>query len=152
MARLFVACCCAGVLATREAQQHDLATDLSKAIADIAGRVALDDGYGEEFAAAFRPSGHNLRAGQAPSNAIAFAGADVGTAQRLVTLHSPAETTQDTLRSISTLEAAQETQRAAALESYTSALPKLLHAEARETHNIFQAELAPLLAIKAQQA
>jgi hypothetical protein len=150
MPLLFVACCCAGVLAAPQGQQHDLAADLGKAIADIAGRVALEDGYGEEFAAAFRPSGHSLRAGHAPSDAVAFAGADGGAAQRLVLLHSPAETTDAALRSISTLEAAREPKRAAALESYTSALPRLLDAEARETRNIFVAELAPLLAIHAR--
>ena len=152
MPLLFVACCCAGVLAAPQGQQHDLAADLGKAIADIAGRVALEDGYGEEFAAAFRPSGHSLRAGHAPSDAVAFAGADGGAAQRLVMLHSPAETTDAALRSISTLEAAREPKRAAALESYTSALPRLLDAEARETRNIFVAELAPLLAVHARHA
>ena len=146
------ACCCARVLAAQQGRQQDLAADLGAAIADIAGRVALEDGYSEAFAAAFHPSGRSLRAARAPRDAVAFAGTNGGAAQHVVMLHSPSETTDDALGSISALEAVGGSKRAAALESYSSAWPQLLDAEGRETHNIFVAELAPLLAVDARHA
>ena len=151
MFRLSFACCCARVLAAQQGRQQDLAADLGTAIADIAGRVALEDGYSEAFAAAFHPSDRSLRAARAPRDAVAFAGANGGAAQHVM-LHSHSETTDDALASISELEAVGESKRAVALESYTSAWPRLLDAEGRETHKIVVAELAPLLAIDARQA
>ena len=152
MFRLSFACCCARVLAAQQGRQQDLAADLGAAIADIAGRVALEDGYSEAFAAAFHPSGRSLRAARAPRDAVAFAWTNGGAAQHVVMLHSPSETTDDALGSISALEAVGESKRAAALETYTSAWPRLLDAEGRETHKIFVAELAPLLAVDARHA
>lgn len=156
MFRLSFACCCARILAAQPGQQQqqqgDLAADVGKAIADIAGRVALEDGYGEEFAAAFAPGARSLRAQRSPSDAVAFAGAEGSTAGHLVTLRPPAETTDDALRAISALEAAGSSKRAAAKESHASALQRVLEAEGRETNKILAAELARSMAAAAGQA
>ena len=72
MSRFAVALLCtcgSSALRAHTASGGDLAQELASAIKDIAAKVALEDGYGEEFASAFAAGGASATAGD---SAVAF--------------------------------------------------------------------------------
>ena len=148
MVRSSFVACFVWVAAAAQDQHRggDLAAELGKVIAEIAGKVALEDGYGDEFAAAFS---HGQRAGSthgsAPDGAVAFADVRGVEAGHTLTLRPPQETTEDVARSISALAATDASTRDAAKTSYAEAWQRMLDAEARAVQRIVKTELASLV-------
>lgn len=70
-------CACGSSALRARTAGGDVAKELASAIQDIAAKVALEDGYGEEFASAFAGGGASAAAGH---SAVAFV--DVGSESR----------------------------------------------------------------------
>ena len=119
----------------------DAAAELAGAIAGIARKVALDDGYGREFAAAFS-SGTVEKSGA--NAAVAFVDLQSGGADRSLILQQSEATGDDIVRSISALAEAGAAERAHAKVSFAADWQRMLAAESRATDRILRAELAPL--------
>ena len=142
-----LSCACGSVaLRGREAGG---AAELAGAIADIARKVALEDGYGDEFASAFSAG---QRRSTAANGAVAFADVRGGEADYTLTLRPPEEAMGDVAQSVSALEAAGVAERNSAKESYAAAWQRMLDAEKRATQSILRSELASLAAAGAQGA
>ena len=143
MSRLMVAFglfCVSLALRSREVG-GDAAAELAGAIAGIARKVALDDGYGGEFAAAFS-SGTVEKSGA--NAAVAFVDLQSGGADRSLILQQSEATGDDIVRSISALAEAGAAERAHAKVSFAADWQRMLAAESRATDRILRAELAPL--------
>ena len=143
MSRLMVAFglfCVSLALRSREVG-GDAAAELAGAIAGIARKVALDDGYGGEFAAAFS-SGSVEKSGA--NAAVAFVDLQSGGADRSLILQQSEATGDDIVRSISALAEAGAAERAHAKVSFAADWQRMLAAESRATDRILRAELAPL--------
>ena len=120
----FLAACVLGSCAA----QGDLASQLRGSIASIAQRVALEDGYGEEFAKAFSPS----KAGELTEHsarASAFVNLNGNGAKDVVTLRPPEETTDDIANAVASLEAAGTSARASGKKTYSATWQRMLEAE-----------------------
>ena len=115
----FAASCCAVELKALRGDGH-LAAELGHAIADIAGRVALQDGYGDEFADSFVAG---VRSDAAPvskgDGAVGLLGAHRD-ADRALMLQSPSESPEAFADSMSALMSSASSERAAAKEAYAA--------------------------------
>jgi len=144
-----LSCACGSVALRGREAGGDFAAELAGAIADIARKVALEDGYGDEFASAFSAG---QRRSTAANGAVAFADVRGGEADYTLTLRPPEEAMGDVAQSVSALEAAGVAERNSAKESYAAAWQRMLDAEKRATQSILRSELASLAAAGAQGA
>ena len=130
----FAFCCLSSALRTR-ANGDDPAAVLASAIAEMAGKVALGDGYGAEFLSEF-PVGSHSNVGTAFADVI---GAD---AVSTLVLGAPQETIDDAARSLSAAEAADGAKRRNVQDSQAAVWRRMLEAEASATKAIVMTELS----------
>ena len=116
---------------------------MGRAVADIAQRVAEDDGYGVDFAAdalskALRGEVAIASKDFAPP---AFVGLDALAGAEVVTLRPPIETTEDVARAAAAFEGARASKRAASTSAFDADWQRMLDAEARAIGKLLQTEL-----------
>ena len=118
------------------------AVDLGRTVADIALRVAEDDGYGVAFAGALSKAlrGKTAIASQefAPP---AFVGLDALAGADVVTLRPAMETTEDVARAADAFAGARASKRAASTSAFDADWQSMLDAEARAIGKLLRAEL-----------
>lgn len=125
-----------------EMQGDVSAVDLGRTVADIAQRVAEDDGYGVAFAGDLSKAlrGETAIASQefAPP---AFVGLDALAGADVVTLRPAMEATEDVARAADAFAGARASKRAASTSAFDADWQSMLDAETRAIGKLLRTEL-----------